>query len=89
MPGASYTEMGWEIYPQGLEDVLEQVYTAYHPRALLVTENGAAFSEADTLSSEIHDEQRIAYLRDHIQAARAGASAWDSRPGLLRLDLAR
>lgn len=68
VPGASYTEMGWEIYPQGLEDVLEQVYTAYHPRALLVTENGAAFSEADTLSSEIHDEQRVAYLRDHIQA---------------------
>jgi beta-glucosidase len=68
VPGASYTEMGWEIYPQGLEDLLEQVYTAYHPRALLVTENGAAFSEADTPSSEVHDEQRIAYLRDHIQA---------------------
>ncbi len=68
VPGASYTEMGWEIYPQGLEDLLEQVHTAYHPRALLVTENGAAFSEADTPSTEIHDEQRIAYLRDHIQA---------------------
>jgi len=68
VPGASYTEMGWEIYPQGLEDVLERVYTTYHPRALLVTENGAAFNEADTASSEIHDEQRIAYLRDHIQA---------------------
>lgn len=68
VPGASYTEMGWEIYPQGLEDVLQQVYAAYHPRALLVTENGAAFSEVDTPSSEIHDEQRIAFLRDHIQA---------------------
>jgi beta-glucosidase len=68
VPGASYTEMGWEIYPQGLEDVLEQVYTAYHPRALLVTENGAAFNEAGMPSGEIHDEQRIAYLRDHIQA---------------------
>jgi beta-glucosidase len=60
--------MGWEIYPQGLEDLLEQVYTTYHPHALLVTENGAAFSEADTPSREINDEQRIAYLRDHIQA---------------------
>jgi beta-glucosidase len=68
VPGASYTEMGWEIYPQGLEDMLAKVYTRYHPRALLVTENGAAFSEADTPSNEIHDEQRIAYLRDHIQA---------------------
>jgi beta-glucosidase len=68
VPGASYTEMGWEIYPQGLEDVLDQVNTAYHPRSLLVTENGAAFNETDDPSSEIHDEQRIAYLRDHIQA---------------------
>jgi beta-glucosidase len=68
VPGATYTEMGWEVYPQGLEDALRQVHTAYHPRALLVTENGAAFSEADQPSSEIHDEQRIAYLRDHIQA---------------------
>ena len=68
VPGASYTEMGWEIYPQGLEDLLDQVYTAYHPRALLVTENGAAFSEADAQTREIHDEQRIAYLRNHIQA---------------------
>jgi beta-glucosidase len=68
VPGASYTEMGWEIYPQGLEDVLEQVFTAYHPRALLVTENGAAFNEAGMPSDEIHDEQRVAYLRDHIQA---------------------
>ena len=68
VPGASYTEMGWEIYPQGLEDALERVYTTYHPRALLVTENGAAFNEAGIPSGEIHDEQRIAYLRDHIQA---------------------
>jgi beta-glucosidase len=68
VPGASYTEMGWEIYPQGLEDVLEKVYTTYQPRALLVTENGAAFSETDMTSGEIHDGQRIAYLRDHIQA---------------------
>jgi beta-glucosidase len=68
VPGASYTEMGWEIYPQGLEDLLEQVYITYHPQALLVTENGAAFSETDAPSAEIHDEQRTAYLRDHIQA---------------------
>lgn len=68
VPGASYTEMGWEIYPQGLADVLQQVYSAYHPRALLVTENGAAFRDGDPLAGEIHDEQRIAYLQAHIQA---------------------
>ena len=39
--------MGWEIYPQGLADLLQQVDAAYHPRAILVTENGAAFNEED------------------------------------------
>ena len=68
VPGASYTEMGWEIYPQGLADVLEQVHARYHPPAILVTENGAAFHEDEAPAGEIHDEQRIAYLRDHIQA---------------------
>ena len=68
VPGASYTEMGWEIYPQGLADALQQVYEAYHPHTILVTENGAAFSEEDAPAGEIHDKQRIAYLRDHIQA---------------------
>jgi len=68
VPGASYTEMGWEIYPQGLEDVLRQVHSTYHPPVLLVTENGAAFRDADSRAGEIHDDQRIAYLRTHIQA---------------------
>lgn len=69
VPGASYTEMGWEVYPAGLADALRQVYAAYHPPALLVTENGAAFDEADaSANGDIQDDQRIAYLQSHIQA---------------------
>jgi beta-glucosidase len=68
VPGASYTEMGWEIYPTGLADVLRQVYATYHPPALVVTENGAAFSEPDGAAGGIQDDQRIAYLQSHIQA---------------------
>lgn len=68
VPGASYTEMGWEIYPSGLADVLRQVYATYRPPALLVTENGAAFDEADAATGDIQDNQRIAYLQSHMQA---------------------
>jgi beta-glucosidase len=75
VPGASYTQMGWEIYPQGLADVLQQVHAAYHPPSILVTENGAAFKEDDVPDGAIRDEQRLAFLRDHIQAlARARQS---------------
>lgn len=68
VPGASYTDLGWEIFPSGLADALRQVHAAYHPPALIVTENGAAFSEADAATSDIQDDQRIAYLQSHIQA---------------------
>lgn len=68
VPGASYTEMGWEIYPTGLADALRQVNAMYHPAAIVVTENGAAFSEPESVAGEIQDDQRIAYLQGHIQA---------------------
>ncbi|HLZ23450.1 MAG TPA: GH1 family beta-glucosidase [Ktedonobacterales bacterium] len=68
VPGASYTETGWEVYPTGLADVLSLVHATYHPPALIVTENGAAFSEASEAAGDIHDDQRIAYLQSHIES---------------------
>lgn len=67
--GSMYTEMGWEVYPQGLYELLVRLHREYRVPALLVTENGAAF--ADTLTSEgcVHDEARQNYLRAHVLAA--------------------
>src|SRR6185437_3082441 len=45
VPGSSYTEMGWEIYPGGLANILTRIYRDYRPKALLVTESGAAFDD--------------------------------------------
>jgi beta-glucosidase len=45
VPGSAYTAMGWEIFPTGLVDTLVQVHNEYGPRAILVTENGAAFND--------------------------------------------
>lgn len=66
VPGASYTEMAWEIYPQGLSDVLLRVHREYAPRLILVTENGAAFADQWDGSNPVRDERRVQYLRDHI-----------------------
>lgn len=68
VPGASYTEMAWEIYPQGLSDVLLRVHREYNPRLILVTENGAAFADQWDGNNPVRDERRVQYLRDHIYA---------------------
>lgn len=62
------TEMGWEVYPQGIAETLLRLSTHYHFPALYVTENGAA--AADTLSPDgcVHDAQRLSYYRRHLQA---------------------
>ena len=67
IPGASYTEMGWEIFPDGLANILTRIHREYAPKALVVTESGAAFDDHWDGTGNIHDQQRIDYLRAHIQ----------------------
>jgi beta-glucosidase len=68
VPGSTYTEMGWEVYPQGLVDVLARVDREYAPRAIAVTENGAAYRDEWAGGAQVRDSQRVQYLRLHIQA---------------------
>jgi len=67
VPGASYTEMGWEIFPDGLANILTRIHREYGPKALVVTESGAAFDDQWDGNSSIHDQQRIDYLQAHIR----------------------
>ncbi|MEN2983903.1 MAG: GH1 family beta-glucosidase [Dictyoglomaceae bacterium] len=61
------TEMGWEIYPKGLYELLIRLKKDY-PRTIYITENGAAFN--DLLEYGIvKDEKRINYLKEHIKEA--------------------
>ncbi len=66
VPGASYTEMAWEIYPQGLGECLLRVQREYAPALMLVTENGAAFADQWDGKNAVRDERRVQYLREHI-----------------------
>jgi len=67
-PEAVHTAMGWEVYPHGLDLILETVARAYHPRALLVTENGAAFDDEWNGDGRVSDPARVAYLSGHVRA---------------------
>ncbi len=68
VPGSAYTDMGWEIYPEGLVDMLVSLQRDYRPRAIAITENGAAFRDRWAGGDHVHDAQRVAYFREHIQA---------------------
>lgn len=67
-PADNQTEMGWEIFPQGLFDLLQKVNNEYHPRKILITENGASYSYAPDTVGKIDDPKRIDYIETHLQA---------------------
>ncbi|NOZ26964.1 MAG: beta-glucosidase [Chloroflexi bacterium] len=70
--GPEYTEMGWEVYPEGLYELLTRLQRDYDPPALYITENGCAFPDEVNEQGQVDDERREAYLREHfIQAHRA------------------
>lgn len=74
-PETEWTEMGWEVYPQGLYELLCRLYFEYRPPKLYVTENGASYSDGPDAGGRIHDERRQRYLRDHIAATHRAMAA--------------
>jgi beta-glucosidase len=63
------TDMGWEIYPQGLTDTLGWIKARYGTIPVYITENGAAFRDPSPRGGQIQDTLRVNYLRDHMRAA--------------------
>jgi beta-glucosidase len=70
--GAERTSMGWEVFPQGLEDILVRVSEDYAPKKIYVTENGSAWADEVGADGQVDDVRRAAYLETHIEAC-AGA----------------
>jgi beta-glucosidase len=63
-----YTAMGWNIAPDGLEDLLVSLHEAHPGLPLVITENGAAFDD-DVVDDRVRDVERTDYLRRHFTAA--------------------
>jgi beta-glucosidase len=73
---ATYTETGWEVFAQGLTDMLLRVKERYGSIPIYITENGAAFFDPPTADGDrIQDPLRIDYLRKHIAAVHAALAA--------------
>ena len=60
------TDMGWEIYPQGLYELMHALNERYELPPLYVTENGAAFDDR-VVDGVVTDAGRAAYLCEHMK----------------------
>lgn len=65
---AEYTDMDWEIYPDGLYDLLVSVNDEYKPKAIYITENGCAMPDRLDATERVRDADRIKYLAAHLRA---------------------
>jgi beta-glucosidase len=68
VPEEELTDMGWEVYPQGLYDVLVRIHREYQPAKIYVTENGAAYADGPDDTGRVADTRRIDYMRGHLKA---------------------
>jgi len=65
--GLEVTEMDWEVYPQGLTELLVRLHQDYPVPSLMITENGGAFKDL-LVNGQVHDADRVRYLQTHIAA---------------------
>jgi beta-glucosidase len=61
------TEMGWEVFPQGLTDLLVSLNRKYNLPPVYITENGAAMPDA-LEQGAVEDRDRIRYFEQHLAA---------------------
>ncbi len=74
-PNSDQTEMGWEVHPEGLYDLVGRLHFDYRFPALYVTENGAAYPDRIGPDGRVDDPLRIAYLKEHLTAAARAIAA--------------
>ncbi|MGL4369639.1 MAG: glycoside hydrolase family 1 protein, partial [Spirochaetota bacterium] len=72
--GVEFTDVGWEVYPQGMYEVLTRVHRDYAPKAIFITENGAAFPDT-VVNGKVKDERRVNYLKNYCAMVKKAIDA--------------
>jgi beta-glucosidase len=65
-PPAERTEMGWEVVPEVLYQLLNRLYFEYQITKIYVTENGCSYLDGPDAQGRVADRLRIDYLRGHL-----------------------
>ncbi len=64
--GNDYSGM-WEIYPEGIYDLLKYIHQEYKPGCeIMVTENGVPVPDGIDFDGRVRDVRRIKYLQAHL-----------------------
>ncbi len=56
-PGAEVQDLGWEIYPEGMGEILDEIHERYPSQKIWITENGIA---------DQSDEKRANFIQQHL-----------------------
>lgn len=64
--GHDITEMGWEVYPEGIYEVIKKFSAYKEIKKILITENGAAFPD-EIVNGEINDTKRTQFIKDYLK----------------------
>jgi beta-glucosidase len=68
LEGVERTQMGWEVHPQGLQDLLVDFHKRYpNLPPIYITENGMA-SDDKVVNGAVDDAQRVSFLNRHFAA---------------------
>ena len=66
-PKDEFTEMDWEVYPQGIYQILERLHSGYYFPVFYITENGAAFRDQISPNGQVKDPDRVSYIERHLK----------------------
>ena len=65
-PDTPQNTMGWELHPKSLGRLLRWLHEDYEFPAMMITENGAPMPDDRRVGSQIIDDDRLAFIRDHL-----------------------
>ncbi|MFA6075681.1 MAG: glycoside hydrolase family 1 protein [Negativicutes bacterium] len=70
-PGARISDRGWEVYPEGVYDLLMKLKNNHRALPVLISENGVAYrtqTERTLIKQgKIVDNERIDFIKDHLK----------------------
>ena len=60
------TEIGWEVYPRGMYDIVQRVSKDYG-LPIEITENGCSYGDYPDAAGKVAENRRIHYYREHLR----------------------
>jgi len=70
-PGVPLTHSGWEVAPEGMQQVLDATATAFPDTPIYATECGISLDESPGPEGRVDDTERIEFIARHLEEVAA------------------